>query len=174
MVEADRHHIARCLDGHPDDFRHLVKRYQRPLLAHLSWRLRQQAQVEEAAQETFVRAFSELARLRNPDSFFPWLLGIANNVTRELMRQKRAQRLRAAEQFTGQWACQERPDDAPAGDALEEAVADLSDPLREVVLLRFFGDCSCAEVARRLGLPIGTVTKRLSRAYAELRQRLTG
>lgn len=172
MVEADRHHIARCLDGHPDDFRHLVTRYQRPLLAHLRWRLRQQVQVEDAAQETFVRAYSELARLRNPDSFFPWLLGIANNVTRELMRQERTERLSAEEPSAVQRSEQEQPDDAPPGGVLEEAVAGLSDPLREVILLRFFGDCSCAEVAQRLGVPLGTVTKRLSRAYAELRQRL--
>ncbi len=174
MVEADGHHIARCLDGHPDDFRHLVTRYQRPLLAHLSWRLRQQVQVEDAAQETFVRAYSELATLRKPDSFFPWLLGIANNVTRELIRQERTERLRAEEQAAVQRAEPERRGDAPPGGDLVEAVAGLSDPLREVVLLRFFGDCSCAEVAQRLGVPVGTVTKRLSRAYAELRQRLTG
>ena len=111
--------------------------------------------------------------LRNPDSFFPWLLGIANNVTRELMRQERTERLRAEESSSVQRTEQEQPGDAPHGGVLEEAVAGLSDPLREVILLRFFGDCSCAEVARRLGVPVGTVTKRLSRAYAELRQRLT-
>lgn len=65
--------------------------------------------------------------------------------------------------------------DALAGrpdEELDRAVASLSRPLQEVIVLRFFGDCSCAEIARRLDLSIGTVTKRLSRAYAELRGRL--
>ena len=56
-----------------------------------------------------------------------------------------------------------------SGDAaLEAALAALPEPFREVVLLRYYGSCSCSEVAARLGLPIGTVTKRLSRAYEEI------
>jgi len=51
-------------------------------------------------------------------------------------------------------------------------VAGLPEPYREVILLRYYGDCSCAEVAERLGVPLGTVTKRLSRAYDEMRRSL--
>jgi RNA polymerase sigma-70 factor (ECF subfamily) len=174
MFEEDRQHVERCLGGHPDDFRHLVARYQRPLVAHLSWRLDQRVQVEEAAQETFVRAYFDLSRLRNPDSFFSWLLGIANNVIRELARKERTERRHAEEQAVFPGAGVEYPAEPRSGSALERAVADLADPLREVILLRFYGDFSCAQVARRLGLPIGTVTKRLSRAYAEIRRQLAG
>jgi RNA polymerase sigma-70 factor, ECF subfamily len=52
------------------------------------------------------------------------------------------------------------------------ALAALPEPYREVILLRFFGDCSCSEVAVRLGIPLGTVTKRLSRAYRRERHAL--
>ena len=41
-----------------------------------------------------------------------------------------------------------------------------------MVVLRFFEGLSCAEVGRLLGIPVGTVTKRLSRAYARLRKSL--
>jgi RNA polymerase sigma factor (sigma-70 family) len=89
-----------------------------------------------------------------------------------MIRQKRAERQRADEQLAEQKAAPAEPSGGPPGDALEQAVAGLADPLREVILLRFYSDCSCGQVAQRLNLPIGTVTKRLSRAYAEIRVRL--
>jgi len=41
-----------------------------------------------------------------------------------------------------------------------------------VTILRYFGDLSCGELSQRLGVPLGTVTKRLSRAYGLLREAL--
>ena len=55
---------------------------------------------------------------------------------------------------------------------LEKAVAELAEPYRQVILLRYYGGMSCAEVAERLGMPLGTATKTLSRAYAMLRESL--
>ena len=57
-------------------------------------------------------------------------------------------------------------------DELKRVVAGLNRPYRDVILLRFYGGLSCAEVAERLDIPLGTVTKRLSRAYAMLREAL--
>ena len=39
MSENDKYYVERCLDGHPDDFRHLVRRYQAVLLANLAGKL---------------------------------------------------------------------------------------------------------------------------------------
>ena len=55
---------------------------------------------------------------------------------------------------------------------LEKAIARLPDSYREVVLLRFYANLSCSQIAENLEMPIGTVTKQLSRAYAKLRQLL--
>jgi RNA polymerase sigma-70 factor (ECF subfamily) len=55
---------------------------------------------------------------------------------------------------------------------LEEAIAVLPESNRQVILLRYYEGLSCQEVATRLGMPLGTVTKTLSRAYALLRQEL--
>ena len=41
-----------------------------------------------------------------------------------------------------------------------------------MILLRYYGGCSCKEIAEQVDLPLGTITKTLSRAYAELRQLL--
>jgi hypothetical protein len=50
MTETDKYYVGRCLDGHPDDFRHLVRRYQPVLLAHLAGKLGNRDRAEEAAQ----------------------------------------------------------------------------------------------------------------------------
>jgi RNA polymerase sigma-70 factor (ECF subfamily) len=55
---------------------------------------------------------------------------------------------------------------------LEEAIAALPETYRQVILLRYYEGLSCQEIATRLDLPLGTVTKTLSRAYALLRQEL--
>jgi RNA polymerase sigma-70 factor (ECF subfamily) len=55
---------------------------------------------------------------------------------------------------------------------LEAAIAELPESYRRVVLLRYYGDSSCSEVAEQLDMPLGTVTKTLSRAYAMLRKSL--
>jgi RNA polymerase sigma-70 factor (ECF subfamily) len=170
--ETDRHYVERCLDGHRDDFRHLVLRYQRSLVAGIRVRRVPLAEAEDVAQEALVRAFSNLATLRKPDSFFAWLLGIAYRVLLERAGHERLERAGlarlAAEARSSPPAAGARPEDA----ALDTALEALPVQYREVILLRFYGECSCAEIAERLGVPLGTVTKRLSRAYDELRQRL--
>ncbi|RPI21276.1 MAG: sigma-70 family RNA polymerase sigma factor [Acidobacteria bacterium] len=166
----DHDYIVRCLAGETDDFRHLVTRYQRSVFAYLRGRLRDPDRAQEAVQETFVRAFFNLAKLKKRESFFPWLIGIAGHVARELERHERRDRVASAEYLeqsrmprTGpRWA------DWP----LEAAVSSLPCALREVILLRFYSDFSCLEISRLLNLPLGTVTKRLSRAYFKIRKRI--
>ena len=93
MDIADKVYVERCCDGHPEDFRMLVYRYQGLLLSYLRGRMRDRFQVEEAVQESFVRAFMSLKKLRKPESFCPWLLGIAGRVAKEQFRDlKRRQR----------------------------------------------------------------------------------
>lgn len=94
MPENDKFYIERCLDGHPDDFRYLVRRYQGVLLANLAGKLGNKDQAEETAQETFVRAYFNINKLKSLDSFFSWILGIADRVVKEHQRKKQIQRQR--------------------------------------------------------------------------------
>jgi len=168
MNLTDKEYVERCWDGHPEDFRLLVKRYQRPLYAYLANRMGDHHEAEEATQESFVRAFQSLKRLHKPESFCSWLLGIARRVTQEQFRRRQRSRWEqeAAEAILDD--ATEHPDDYP----LEEAIAALPETYRQVILLRYYEGLSCQEAAARLGLPLGTVTKTLSRAYALLRQDL--
>lgn len=167
MSENDKFYVERCLDGHPDDFRYLVRRYQGVLLANLAGKLGSRDRAEEAAQEALVRAYFNMGKLRKPDSFFSWLLGIADHVAKEHQRKEQIQRQREivrsfAEESSGTELSQDY--------ALESAIAELPEAYRKVILLRYYGEHSCSQIAEQLDMPLGTVTKTLSRAYAMLRQ----
>ena len=168
MDLTDKDYVQRCRDGHPEDFRMLVHRYQGPLFCYLTGRLGDRSHAEEAAQESFVRAFLSLKKLRKPESFYSWLLGIAGRVAQEQFRSlRRRQRDREVAQ-----AMMPEPADNHAECPLDEAIAVLPETYRHVILLRYYEGLSCQEVAQRLEMPLGTVTKTLSRAYALLRQEI--
>ena len=165
MAESDQYYIEQCLNGHPDEFRGLVRRYQAAISAYLAGKLGNRSSAEDAAQETFVRAYFGLSELKKRESFYSWLLGIASRVAKE--------QLRNAKQYAdmdclAQQASKERKADVE----LEKAIADLPDSYREIVFLRFYANQSCSQIAEQLNMPIGTITKQLSRAYAKLRQLL--
>jgi RNA polymerase sigma-70 factor (ECF subfamily) len=169
MFESDKYYIERCLDGHPDDFRYLVRRYQAVLLAHLAGKLGEKTRADEASQEAFVRAYFNMSKLKKPDSFFSWLLGIADRVVKEHQREEQIRRKReSVRSFSEEAPRTELSQDY----ALEAAIAELPQVYKEVILLRYYGQRSCNQIAEQLDMPIGTVTKTLSRAYAMLRSSL--
>ncbi len=164
MCQPDAECVRHCLNGHPEAFRLLVVRHQDPLVRYLTGRLGNEDQAVEAAQETMVRAYFALRRIKQPEAFYSWLLGIADRVTKETHRRQQRQR-----QMVADCEVAEEQEDRPEP-PVRQAVAELPEVYRQVILLRYYGGLSCAEISRDQGMPIGTVTKRLSRAYALLRQ----
>ncbi len=170
MCQLDEQCIRDCLDGHPEAFRHLVSRHQGALMGYLRVRVGNEEEAAEAAQETFVCAYFALRGLHKLGSFFPWLMGIADRVVKETWRD---QKRRQCVAFDERQIPRTHPDSGDSPDTdVTDAVGRLPDLYREVVLMRYYGGLSCAEISRDLGLPIGTVTKSLSRAYALLREYL--
>ena len=170
MSPPDEQCVRSCLDGQPAAFDHLVERYQSPLRRCLYARLGNAEEATEAAQETFVRAYFALSELRKPASFFSWLLGIADRVAKETRRAAGRRRTVNWEQLEPAELAGKQ--DARPDTAVTEAVAKLPDMYREVIVLRFYGGQSCAEISRDLDVSLVTVTKRLSRAYTLLREHL--
>ncbi|MHC4537975.1 MAG: RNA polymerase sigma factor [Planctomycetota bacterium] len=169
MSETDKYYIERCLDGHPDDFRYLVRRYQAVLLAHLAGKFGNKDSAEEVAQESLVRAYFNMNKLKRPSAFFSWLLGISDRVAKEHRRKEQIRRQREAIRSYSEEA--ESPE-LSQDYALEAAIAELPEKYRRVVLLRYYGGYSCSQIAEQFDIPLGTVTKTLSRAYAMLRESL--
>jgi RNA polymerase sigma-70 factor (ECF subfamily) len=168
-MENDRYYVERCLDGHPDDFRHLVRRYQPVLLTYLVGKLGRRDWAEDAAQETLVRAYFNIGKLKKPESFYSWLLGIAHLVAREQQKKEVIRRKHESVRAL----VEETPEpDPPQNYGLKAIVAALPGVYRTLILLRYYGGLSCQEVAERLDMPIGTVTARMARAYVLLRNAL--
>jgi RNA polymerase sigma-70 factor (ECF subfamily) len=133
---------------------------------------------QDVAAETFLRAFESRKRFdtSRPDAL-PWLFGIAINLLRrhyrDEERQLRAYARSGVDPVTGDETVDERLDAAAEGPALAAALADLRDEEREVLLLHAWADLDYAAIAEALGVPIGTVRSRLSRAREHVRVHLT-
>jgi RNA polymerase sigma-70 factor (ECF subfamily) len=133
---------------------------------------------DDLAAETFVIAFRSRARY-DPSAHDarPWLYGIAANLVRRHWRTER-RRLRAYARTgvdplsDGLDEVERRVDALAAGPALAGALAFLSPSEREVLLLFAWADLSYAEISAALGVPVGTVRSRLSRARARVRELL--
>jgi RNA polymerase sigma-70 factor (ECF subfamily) len=124
---------------------------------------------DDAAQEGMQRAFGALARFDETRPFGPWLKRIT--VNRAIDHARRRRRISAAEQSDlHARSVSEAADDDLRLRGVADAVAALGEAKRTVVVLHYWLDLPVEEIAGVLGLPIGTVGSRLSRAIAELRE----
>jgi RNA polymerase sigma-70 factor, ECF subfamily len=114
----------------------------------------------DAAQEAFVRAVTR-GRYDPSRPFRPWVTKIAVNLAIDELRRER--RLAPEVPTT---AVEDPPE---ADDAVARAVARLEPDRRTVVVLHYWLDFQTPEIAELLGLPLGTVASRLSRALDQLR-----
>jgi RNA polymerase sigma-70 factor, ECF subfamily len=122
------------------------------------------ALAEEIAQETFARAFGALDSFDAERPLGPWLRRIAVNRTIDELRRER--RLELVDRDSAEPAYEQAlPDDTTI-----EAVRALDPARRAVVVLRFWLDWSLEQIAAALDVPVGTVSSRLTRALAELRE----
>lgn len=128
--------------------------------------------VDDLVQATFIAAFRSAGTFRGP-RLQSWLFGIAANVMRTYVRKEVARR-RVATSLAEQPAAEPvSPRDANVI-RLREAIASLSPKLREVIVLVDLEGESGIDCAAALGIPEGTVWRRLSEARAKLREALGG
>jgi RNA polymerase sigma factor (sigma-70 family) len=127
------------------------------------------ADADDLAAETFVVAFGARRRFddRTP-SALPWLLGIATRLMLNDRRQDGRFR-RAMDRLPHAPDGDPRPIDAGIGPPFGDAVRALRVDERNVLLLHVFAELTYEEIAIALGVPIGTVRSRLSRARAHIR-----
>jgi RNA polymerase sigma-70 factor (ECF subfamily) len=152
--------------GEPWALEQLYQSYQAQVYA-LCYRLLGSAHdAEDAAQTTFVRAFSALPRFRGDSSPRTWLYRIATNEALGLLRRRReAPELLEEEAVTadGAAAVVERL-------AVQAALARLTPDHRAILVLRLWEDLSYLEIAAVLGISLPAVKMRLSRARDEFRK----
>jgi len=168
--------IIQAQHGNEEGFTKLVETYQKPVY-NLCYRMLGESEAaEDAAQETFLKAFQHLARYDRERPFATWLLSIAAHHCIDRLRRKRFSSFSIDEDEEGQV---ELPD-ASAPDPETEAVRKQTrerlhgclqslDPTdRAAVILRYWQDCSEVEIAQTLSLTVPAVKSRLHRARLAL------
>lgn len=168
--ENDEHvWVARCLHGDASSFEPLVVRYERVLFAVAFRLLANHEDARDATQNTFIRAYERLESFDPERRFFSWIYRIAVNESLNLRRARRPQEtLGNGLEVAGLQV--ETVEARETAARVEEALNQLSEEYREVVVLRYFGELSYGEISQAIGVPEKTVKSRLFSA----RQRLAG
>jgi RNA polymerase sigma-70 factor, ECF subfamily len=131
-------------------------------------------EAEEAAQEALARAWSCREACRSPEAPLPWLLEITRNESRRaLVRRGRAPTIELVDAAPSAWTGDDQEmSTAALRLTIEQALGALAAQDRSLLHLRYGEDLTQGEVARRLGMPEGTVKVRLHRARHRLRSLL--
>jgi RNA polymerase sigma-70 factor, ECF subfamily len=168
--------VARTLAGDRDAFGSLYDRYARLVRAVVSGGTMRASKMQDLTQECFLRAFQNLSRLRKPDRFRFWIVGIARQVGRE---QRRALR-RDRHQFVGgfRMAISSAPSAEVAVQTAEETelvmrhITELPERERLAIHAFFLQECDARQAAELLYLSRSGVYALLERAMARLAAKL--
>lgn len=170
--------IEAAKSGDQEAFRHIVERYQGAVY-NLAYRmLGTPEEAEDAAQEIFVRIYRQLGRYDPERKFSTWTLAIATNYCIDQLRRRRMQLVPLDNIIP--WA--RTRDSGPEGEALGSESRDemqrllkrLPEKYRAPLVLRYWEDLSCAEIAEILGVPEGTIKTQIHRARKQLGKMLEG
>ena len=176
--------IARCLAGEVEAFRPLVQRYQRLAFSVAFRMLGSRADAEDIAQQAFVDAFDALDRFRGegrPHAFSTWLVRIAVNRAKDVLKSKRWSEEPLEHEVGGGEASFAHDPSNPETQALrgddrrhlEAALGRVPLKYREVLILKDIEELPYDEIQAILGLPITTLKIRVVRARAMMQEFLT-
>jgi RNA polymerase sigma-70 factor (ECF subfamily) len=167
--------LDRCREGDELAWEALVRQYQGRVYGMVLHYVRNSEEARDVAQEVFVRIYGKLSTFRGHETFVSWMLRLARNLCIDHLRRVKS-----------------RPpvNDVPIDDGPElhdaapsphqelerdsrkrlvhEALGRLSDPYREIILLKDIQGLKLEEIASMLGVPLGTVKSRSNRARIEL------
>ena len=152
--------VRQALEADPESFGELCRRYYPSLVAVADSILLDHHLAEDAAQEALAAACRQLAKLKKPDRFGPWIITICRNVAKDMLRERQRQR-KPVEACQGNH-CDGEQDDQKA--VLADALKQLPDHLREVVFLRFYNAMTYRQMAKVLGATERVIDGRIRRA----------
>lgn len=177
--------VERVQRGDKAAFELLVAKYQRKIVRLISRLVRDPAEVEDVAQEAFIKAYRALPRFRGESAFYTWLYRIAINSAKNYLA---SQGRRAP---TSTEADAEEAETFGDGDLLRDintpesvlmskqiaqtvnaAMAGLPEELRMAISLREIEGLSYEEIAEMMDCPIGTVRSRIFRAREAIATKL--
>jgi RNA polymerase sigma-70 factor (ECF subfamily) len=183
--EIDQALVERAQNGDQKAFGMLVEKYQRKLGRLLSRMVRDQAEVEDVVQESFIKAYRALPNFRGDSAFYTWLYRIGINTAKNYLVSmgRRPQishdvEIEDAENFED--AEELRTAETPETELMTKEIARtvnetmmaLPDELRTAITLRELEGLSYDEIATIMNCPIGTVRSRIFRARETIAAKL--
>lgn len=174
---SDEQLVAAVLRGDVSSFGAIVDKYWNMAVALALSKVNDPAEAEDVAQESFIKAYSQLADLREASRFAGWLSKIVAQQCADLLRKKVCKRIIS----TGEGATLEVLASArntnPALTREEvyfirRAIGQLPEKFQKVIIMRFVSGFSTEQIAKQLGKRHGTARVWLHRAYNRLRKDL--
>jgi RNA polymerase sigma-70 factor, ECF subfamily len=183
--ELDQILVVRAQQGDKKAFGMLVEKYHRKLGRLLGRMIRDQAEVEDVVQESFIKAYRALPNFRGDSAFYTWLYRIGINTAKNYLVSmgRRPQVMQEVEiddveNFEGGYEM--RTTDTPEtalmtkqiAQTVNDTVASLPEELRTAITLREIEGLSYEEIATLMQCPIGTVRSRIFRARETISEKL--
>lgn len=186
LAREDDQLVEEALGGNALSFQLLVERYQERIFALSRHYTKSAVEVEDIAQDTFLKAFRRLETFQRQSSFSTWLYRIAVNTALDFLKRSGRSPVQAVEDpeltaapvraQAGSGVTIASPDVNLRREELaritQNVLAELPEIFRTVLVLREFEDLSYQEMAEVLGISIGTVESRLFRARARFKEAL--
>lgn len=159
----DQKLILATLRGKLGAFEIIVKRYQKPIYSHALRLLKDHDAAEDAVQETFVRAYENLARFKIDKPLKPWLFRITTNYSFDYWR-KNSRLTKLPENILEKEATPlEKIIQAEEKETLNRALRKLPEIYRRPIFGYYFSNLNYQMLAQNLKIPLNTVRTRLKR-----------
>ena len=182
--ETDQQLVERARKGDTRAFDLLVKKYQHKIIGLIGRYVHDHAEVQDVAQEAFIKAYRALGKFRAESAFYTWMYRIAINTAKNHLVSK-GRRPPGSDMdivdaevvdHSGRLADIETPEAAMARDELQsavfEAIEALPDDLRTAITLRELDGLSYEDIANTMDCPVGTVRSRIFRAREAVDQHI--
>ncbi len=173
--------IEGCVKGDGQAIEVFVRQHETDVFRLTLSILQDPSEAHEATQDTFIAALKVLSKYQEKSSLQAWLFTIAVNASRSRLRKRKVlEKLRNALTVVFQFETQKQPTleesviQNEKETAIWNALNELDEKHRMVMVLRYFQDLSSREIAEILSLSEGTVHSRLHTARERLRDALTG
>ena len=180
-MENDAQLIYKVLSGDDEAFTALVRKHQKSVHA-LAWRrIGDFHFAEEIVQDTFLRAYKGLPKLKNPSQFSGWLYVITDRLCKSWLKKNKSI-LTSVEDVPvvemqrmsyERYALDEQEKEAKVvrQKLVQQLLAKLPESERTVMTLYYLGEMSTKEISKFLGVSVNTITSRLQRARKRLQQK---
>jgi len=183
--EIDQQLVERAQRGDKHAFELLVTKYQRKLVRLLSRFIRDSSEVEDVAQEAFIKAYRALPSFRGDSAFYTWLYRIGINTaknhlvamgrrapTSTSMDAEEAEDLGETELLQDVNTPENQMMSRQVAETVNQTLEKLPEELRTAITLREMEGLSYEEIASIMNCPIGTVRSRIFRAREAIAEQL--